>query len=192
MDDTSTPTVGLPSDATADEAARSRCTQIIRSLPIPRPFDELTFLTAVAQQRGKPIELLRTPLDTSGHCGMFASCDAVDYIVHRTDMTALHALHHDMHELGHLLLGHGSPANSTDALHLLLPELSPRLISRILGRGRYNPHEEREADLFASLLMVEARLPTVDMADRSTDLADHLARLCPRHLPVPAGPQWRS
>jgi hypothetical protein len=189
-----------------------RCKQLIHSLPIPRPFHTEPFLTGVADQHGRRIELIRAPLTTGLPCGMLVSTDEIDYIVHRTDTTPLHAQHTDMHELGHLLLRHGqltttSPATPTaddiaaeeaaaqataEALHLLLPELSPRLIRRILGRTVYGTRQEWEAETFASELMLEIHIPTGGAHD-STDLADHLAHLA--HLrtltPQPAGQPWK-
>lgn len=210
---------------TTDHAFTVRCKQIIQSLPIPRPFDQQSFFAAIAHRRGKHIELVPAPLDTGLPCGLLVSTDEVDYIVHRTDTTVLHALHTDMHELAHLLLGHGqlpipataaadpvatpdtySDADLTDAepvnadaaaeaLNLLLPHLSPRLIRRILGRnpGRslFGTREEWEAETLGSLLMVEIQRPTA-AAHRAVDLADHLAHLRPSCRRVPAGPQWAA
>jgi hypothetical protein len=203
---------------TTDHAFTVRCKQIIQSLPIPRPFDQQSFFAAIAHQRGKHIELVPAPLDTGLPCGLLVSTDEVDYIVHRTDTTVLHALHTDMHELSHLLLGHGQlpdpvatpdthsgadligaePVNAdaaAEALNLLLPHLSPRLIRRILGRnpGRslFGTREEWEAETLGSLLMVEIQRPA-GAAHRSIDLADHLAHLRPSRRRVPAGPQWTA
>src|SRR5437588_7608232 len=101
-----------------NNAFRVRCKQRIQTLPIPHPFDEQSFFAAVARERGKHIKLVPAPLTTSLLCGLLVSTDEADYIVHRTDTTALHALHTDMHEFSHLLLGHGqlpTPSATTAA-----------------------------------------------------------------------------
>jgi len=209
---------------TTDHAFRVRCRQIIQSLPIPHPFDEQSFFAAVARERGKHIELVSAPLGADLPCGLLVSTNEVDYIVHRTDTTALHAMHTDMHELSHLLLRHGQlpipsaraaaaqpPATgdadghgerigetqvtvdaAADALNLLLPQLSPRLIRRILGRSLFGTREEWEAETLASLLMVQIHHPAGVAAHRWVDLADHLAHLRASGRRVSAGPQWTA
>lgn len=193
-----------------DDTFQVRCKQLIRSLPIPRPFSTETFFAGVADQHGKNIELIHAPLATGLPCGMLVSTDETDFIIHRTDATDLHAQHTDMHELGHLLLGHGqlhprtdsghagadataaeiSAQTTADTLHLLLPELSPRLIRRILGRTVYGTREEWEAETFASELMVEIHHPT-RRGTHPIDLADHLAHLRTTGHREPAGQSWR-
>jgi hypothetical protein len=172
---------------------------LIRELDIPRPFSTEKFFAGVAQQRGKRIELVPTPLASGLPCGMLVSTTDVDYIVHRTDTTALHAQHTDMHELGHLLLGHaqlpaGDPSGlkfdaEAEVLHLLLPELSPRLIRRILGRTVYNSREEWEAETFASELMMEIHQLTGTGPHGAVDLADHLVSSS-GDAHHPAGSRW--
>lgn len=201
---------------TDDATFRVRCKQLIRELSIPRPFDTDTFFAGVAQQHGKHIELVHATLATGLPCGMLVSTDTVDFIVHRTDTTPLHAQHTDMHELGHLLLGHGQPAGrsagdtgahgaedpdaaaakdtaqaTAEALHLLLPELSPRLIRRILGRTVYGTRQEWEAEVFASDLMIAIHNPAGRDPRHSIDLADHLAHLRTAQRREPAGQSWR-
>lgn len=201
---------------TTDDTFRVRCKQIISSLPIQRPFHTETFLAGVAAQHGRRIELVHAPLAIGLPCGMLVSTDEIDYIVHRTGTTELHAQHTDMHEVGHVLLGHvghvvpgqSRLATSTntdtaedldseertakataEALHLLLPELSPRLIRRILGRTVYGTREEWEAETFASELMLEILSPTGHDTHHSIDLADDLAHLRTT-TPQPAGEPW--
>jgi hypothetical protein len=185
---------------TNDHTFRVRCKQIISSLDIPQPFHTEAFLAGLAAQRGRRIELIHAelihaPLATGLPCGMLVATDEIDYIVHRTDTTVLHAQHADMHEVGHVLLGHSQHTGATtdaedaesieeraaqataEALHLLLPDLSPRLIRRILGRTVYGTREEWEAETFASELMLEILSPVGHDKCHSFDLADDLAHL---------------
>lgn len=183
---------------TTEPGFRSRCEQLVATLPIPRPLEVNQFLAALAQQRGRRIELIPTILPATLPCGMLISTDDVDYIFHAIDTTPLHAQHIDMHEVGHLLLDHSAVISSVGAtahvpalaeqaaVRSLLPDISPELIRRILGRTVYTDVHEREAELFASLLLSRARHRGVPPRADSADFADHLARLrSPR--PRPAG-----
>jgi hypothetical protein len=144
----------------------SRCERIIAKLVIPQPFDLDTFLAELSAQRGRPIVRVSAALPTTGHlCGMLVSTDDADYICSAAGLPPLLEQHTAIHEVGHLLFDHGSLAASSaddhsnvaateaEALGILMPNLSPALIRRILGRGAYASVQEREAELFASLLL---------------------------------------
>ncbi|WP_280385886.1 hypothetical protein [Nocardia wallacei] len=77
--------------------------------------------------------------------------------------TEWHADHILAHEIGHMLLGHGSttPGGDTDDLPLqaLMPALDPASIRSVLRRQDYGTARERDAETFAGLVMVEATLP---------------------------------
>jgi hypothetical protein len=189
-------------DATVETAPgfQSRCEQLISTLNIPQPFDMYAFLTSLAEQRGRRIELVPATLPATLPCGMLVCTDDVDYIFHAIDTTPLHAWHIDMHEVGHLLLDHAAilgrhgldenlPAlDEQTAVRLLLPDLSPELIRRILGRTGYSDAHEREAEVFASMLL-SATNPGVPEA-RSEDFTEHLSRLRVPAEPPAAGAQW--
>lgn len=191
-----------------DCAVRARCLEIIRDLPIPDPWDERVFLADLARQRGRPIELRPVALPLGAPCGLLVGTPDADFIVHSGHLSQVHAEHIDMHEVGHLLLGHhgdagdrsiaavaapagegggqaGGPAAAVDedlaaALAALLPALSPELIRLMLGRTVYQDREEREAETFASLLMTEILHRRPRRGRFPADLADHFAA-----VPVP-------
>lgn len=175
-----------------------RCEQLIGALYIPDPFDMRKFLTGLARQRGRTIELIPATLPVTLPCGMLISTDDADYIFHATDTTPLHAQHIDMHEVGHLLLDHA--VESVDdqapmlahqaAVRSLLPDLSPELIRRILGRTVYSDAHEREAELFASILLARTDLATA-AAGGASDFAARLSLL--RRLRAGgAGASWAA
>lgn len=124
-----------------------RCEHLIATLPIPELFDVSTFLGRLAQRRGRRIELVPATLPATLSRGMLISTGDVDYIVHAADATPLHAQHIAMHEVSHLLLDDASGTDvagvrrdrpdlvEQDALRSLLPDLSPALLRRILGRA---------------------------------------------------------
>ncbi|HEX5113640.1 MAG TPA: hypothetical protein VFW65_00425 [Pseudonocardiaceae bacterium] len=120
---------------------------MIAALPIPELFDVSTFLGRLAQRRGRRIELVPATLPATLPLGMLVSTDDVDYIFHAADATPLHAQHIAMHEVSHLLLDDASGTDvagvrrdrpdlvEQEALRSLLPDLSPALLRRILGRA---------------------------------------------------------
>lgn len=146
----------------------ARCEELISTLSIPRPFDLDEFLSTLATQRGKRIVLVPTTLRSGHPCGLLLSTVEVDYIYCATQLPPLHSQHTVMHEVGHLLFGHGTAPGArgetprvagVDALRLLLPALPEKLISRILGRVSYVSEQEQEAELFASLVLARATSP---------------------------------
>lgn len=151
-----------PDDVTA------RCEEMIGTLVIPRPFDIDRFLAILAEKRGKRIQLVPTNLGADQPCGMLISTTEVDYIACADNVPPLQSQHTVMHEVGHLLFNHGTASSgcgepprvaNADALHLLLPNLSPALVQRILGRTVYASAQEREAELFASLVLTRVSSP---------------------------------
>lgn len=126
---------------------RHRCERLIAALPIPELFDVSTFLGRLARRRGRRIELIPATLPATLPHGMLISTDNVDYIFHAADATPLHAQHIAMHEVSHLLLDHATGNDAPglrqdrpdlveqDAVRSLLPDLSPALLRRILGRA---------------------------------------------------------
>lgn len=119
------------------------------------------FLETLARQRGRRIELVPMSVNTSAPCGVLAATDQADYVFYTTETSALHQEHILLHEIGHLLCGHAGSAE-LDAVvpSALMPNLSPELIRRVLGRTTYAEEQEREAELVASLIMRRARRET--------------------------------
>ncbi|WP_433200357.1 hypothetical protein ACQP1G_08300 [Nocardia sp. CA-107356] len=89
-----------------------------------------------------------------------------DIIVYGADTTEWHAEHIIVHELGHMLLGHG-PESATEtpaprplfAIAELLPSISAESIAYVLGRSDYESARERDAETFADLVMLAAMRP---------------------------------
>lgn len=139
------------------------CTRIIDDLPLPTPFDEERFLSGLGRQRGKPVSLLVVPARGGLPSGLLLVTANVDIVV-RIETSPIHAHHIVAHEVGHLLLDHRSMAqdgespddHAVDTLATLLPSLSPTLIRRLLARQLYQDDEERQAEIFASMLMMRA------------------------------------
>ncbi|MDT3397705.1 hypothetical protein RKE29_13775 [Streptomyces sp. B1866] len=90
---------------------RTRCEAVADTLDIPRPFDLDTLCDRVAARRGRPLRLvpLEGAPDASMPCGVWVATREADLIFYEPATSALHKLHIVLHELAHLLLGHGAP-----------------------------------------------------------------------------------
>ena len=118
------------------------CEKIINSLPIRFPFELTAFLAAVGEQRGVPIALWRM---TPGRCrrtGMLLRTYQQIYVLVASKTDPVHVSHIAFHELGHLLLGHGSDRACAKAGRL---------------RVRCGSEDEEQAERFAYLLSAHVR-----------------------------------
>lgn len=133
---------------------------LTRRLPIPAPWDRNVFIENLGQMRGRAIRLV--PTDTAAMadspCGLWLACDDEDVILHETGTTDYHIDQIVGHEIGHILLGHGrSASHACDAaVCQALPDLDPNTVRAVLGRGDYAGDQERDAEMFASLLLIAA------------------------------------
>lgn len=147
-----------------------RCRRIVNKLDLPNPFDVTEFIRALARTRGRPIELVPVSSRLDVPCGVLVTTDRADYIVYATDTTPLHQQHILLHEAAHVICGHYETASAASvAARVLLPDLPPALVQRVLNRSVYTEPQEQEAELVASLILTRAA---------------HLART------GPAVPEW--
>jgi hypothetical protein len=112
----------------------------------------------LSRDRGRPLHLIPLPLRTSISGAWLGMPDA-DYIVYQSvGSSPLHQIHVIWHEIGHMLLpGHARTCDVDPAtrdvlmkvLNALVPNLSPAVLSRILGRGGFTDQQEVEAEVFA-------------------------------------------
>lgn len=143
--------------------------ELARSLPIPVPWDREAFISSVAEMRGRPITLL--PIDTASQeltnspCGLWLMREHDDVIVHEIGTSQYHIDQICLHEVGHMLLEHRTPvtekqhepqAERIAALQEVFPLLGLESIQGILGRSHYDTEQERDAEMFASALMIAA------------------------------------
>ncbi len=165
-----------------------RCRSLADTVALPEPFDAEGFVAALADGRRRPIELMQVSVPSSGPCGLLMSTERADYILYPANTTALHRRHILLHEVGHLLCGHVGSDAGADGIALdaaaskaLMPNLSPELVRRVLGRTSYSAVEEQEAELLASLLAQRvARTANRGPArtdESGSDLAGGMARV---------------
>lgn len=140
---------------------------LARELPIPVPWDINLFIDNLAELRGRPITLI--PTDTAAladsPCGLWLTRDTDDLIMHEIGTSDYHISTIIAHEVGHMVLGHGhipQVSRQGDKRELdelarqLLPDIDPATIRAVLGRTDYASEQERDAEMFASMLMIAA------------------------------------
>lgn len=134
-------------------AVRKRCESTLRQVPVPSPFSMREFQQTVSARRGRPIHLLPKPRPV-GPCGVWLSMPEADYVFFENATSPLHSEHIILHELGHLLMDH-EPTEVIDprTLQMLVPNLDPIVVRRVLGRTSYTAVEEQEAEMIASLVL---------------------------------------
>jgi hypothetical protein len=136
-----------------------------RELPIPVPWDRDVFIQNFAEMRGRPITLV--PIETAilldSPCGLWLARDNDDLIFHETGTSDYHIDQIVRHEIGHMVLGHGRTGDrgsdrvrARELCRQILPDIDPGAVWALLGRSDYTSGQEREAETFASILMLAA------------------------------------
>lgn len=165
-----------------DRALRRRCQRIIGTLDIPDPPDMHHLCRHLGERRGRQIHLLPLRLPAVSPCGMWVSTGKFDAIFYEENTSPTHQDIIIGHEIGHLLCGHTTTSViDADASRLLLPDLDPGLVDRVLGRTSYSAIEEREAETISTLLLRRvnqaATAPTDPILDcRQAELHERLRR----------------
>jgi hypothetical protein len=139
-----------------DQAPHERCRQMIRTMPIPRPFDLEMFRLGLGRQRGRALRFVAAPGVGARRdlLGVWLATDRADHIFYPQDATPLGQLRVLAREIGHMVLAHeGGPAATSEIARLLLPSFDPALVLSTLGRTRYCEADEEEAEIFAVLLL---------------------------------------
>jgi hypothetical protein len=136
---------------------------LARALPIPVPWHRDVFVANIAKLRDRPIRLV--PTDTAAladsPCGLWLASADEDVILHETGTSDYHIDQIVCHEIGHMMLGHGrggpdAPGPAFAALDQLLPDIDPSTVRAILGRSDFRADQERDAEMFASMVMIAA------------------------------------
>ncbi|WP_245746153.1 CUE domain-containing protein [Nocardia altamirensis] len=145
------------------------------ALVVPEPWDLTVFLEQIPGMVGKRIRLVTLP-DRSGlPCGLVVEQIEDIVIAYDAESSGYHADHIVLHEIGHLLLDHGPDAGARTqrgTLELLFPDIDPDTVLRVLQRSDYDDAAERQAELFASLVMSESRTAPAGSPFRRTMFPD--------------------
>ncbi|OBB88042.1 hypothetical protein A5760_01995 [Mycobacterium colombiense] len=143
-------------------ASKGDMLALVRTLPVPVPWDRAAFIDGVAGLRGRPIRLVPTVDELAlGPCGVWLKRDEDDIIIHEAGTSEYHIDQIVCHEIGHMVLEHDGGSRG-DAEHY------PKMIfgsalagfdagtGVILGRTSFDDDRERDAEMFASLVMLAA------------------------------------
>jgi hypothetical protein len=139
---------------------RRRCRRLLRDLDIRPPLDVTELCRRVGERRGRPITLVSHPIPVPGPFGLWITAAATDYILYQRETSKSHQDHIILHELGHILAGHGAdnsddPVDGLDPATLRgqYPDLAPDAVRRALRRTSYDTEQEREAETVATIIL---------------------------------------
>ncbi|MFA4082546.1 hypothetical protein [Mycobacteroides salmoniphilum] len=137
-----------------------------RKLPIPTPWDLNEFIANIAEMRRRPIHLIGTDTVTAAGspCGLWLVRPHDDVILYDQNTSTYHIDQIVRHEVGHMVLGHDLtltdqtvPEATSDVFRNVLPDIRADTIRAVLGRTDFANEQEREAETFASLIMLAGR-----------------------------------
>ncbi|MBT2412746.1 hypothetical protein J7I94_19645 [Streptomyces sp. ISL-12] len=179
--------------------ARKRCEAVVAELLLPPEAGLEEVCDLVADRVGQPVHTLTMPLGGVAS-GMTILLERELWICADQDTSAWHQVHVQLHELGHLLMGHEKePAVAEEALTLWTPSLDTGVAMRHMGIGpafwrhhAYDKPAEMEAEIVASLL--EERIsPHLAPSPALHGRAQHIAAtLGPVLQHTPRGAQRRA
>ncbi|MFE1175711.1 hypothetical protein [Streptomyces sp. NPDC058773] len=139
---------------------RRRCKRLIKELALPAATDLRGMCDIVAARVARPVNLV--PMSLGGVVsGMTAVTDDGYWVFYELKTSPWHQAHIVLHELSHLLLGHGQdPAVTEDALKLWTPSVDVATAMRRMGlttgfarHHGYDNLAERETEVLGTLLM---------------------------------------
>ncbi|MFA7266923.1 MAG: hypothetical protein WC054_11475 [Candidatus Nanopelagicales bacterium] len=126
--------------------------------PLPDSPDTHDLIVAVQQQRGRKMQILTAPPEVSASvCGMWVETPSVDLVFIAESAAPFAREHVLLHEMAHMLLGHGEARGPYSGLAQLMPDLDPSLLQKVLGRSSYEDPQEYDAELLATLLQSRTR-----------------------------------
>lgn len=159
--------------------AKRRYAAMVADLDIPQPFDLGRFLAHIERRRNRAISLHPFTSGPGIPCGLWVGTDRADHIFHEAGTTPWHRTHIILHEVAHMLLGHGGGENWRELGRLLAPDVDPALVRLILGRSTYSTAEEHGAEMMASMILGQASEPAPRLRPIGKGAAAVLYRLEP-------------
>jgi hypothetical protein len=158
-------------------SARRRCMVVLQDLELPNPFDLGAFCDNLARQRGRGLHLhpFHVSISAPLPCGVYLSLRDDDHIFFDGRTSPLHRDHIVLHEISHMLLGHGTDSRLHETIGRLMPSIDQRTIETMLARTSYSTEHEQEAELLATLIAGSATSrATPAGATDATPILDHL------------------
>ncbi|RXS68754.1 hypothetical protein EST92_26330 [Streptomyces sp. TM32] len=130
-----------------------RIRQELRALDVQSPLRVTDLCQALAQKRGRPIDLQAFPLPQPGPLGLWVETATVDLVLYQKETTGLHQDHIILHEvMGHIFGDHRGD-DSAVAWDVMVPGVEQSAVRRVLGRCSYNDDQECEAELAATIIL---------------------------------------
>jgi hypothetical protein len=161
--------------------ARTRVRDLLRDVPLPRPWSMNAWVDLLERRRGREIDLVAVEYAPGRPSGAWQRRADYDLIAYTAGTSPLHQDHIIAHEIAHMLCGHrGVCLMSKAEAATVAPDLSAHLLSHLLTRVT-SDENEYEAELIAVLLMSEATAGVAPLrpgaSGRSADQARRLASL---------------
>jgi hypothetical protein len=146
-------------------STRARLQALVDRLELPADWTIEEFIASVERMRERRIvKLLLPPTAPVGLCGLWLACKDYDVIFLRQSSDPAVELHVALHEVSHMLLGHGQDTSlstvewTTLANELALDhEIDLSTVRAARGVSSYASIEEYEAELLATLIGFRAR-----------------------------------
>lgn len=130
---------------------RWRCRRLLRDLDIRPPVDVTELCRRLGAHRGRELRLMPYALDVPGPLGIWIETDDFDVIVFQAETSKPHQDHIILHEIGHIVAGHGGDSYASED-EAILPNIPEDAGQRRLRRSSYEDRPEREAELIASIV----------------------------------------
>lgn len=140
---------------------RRQCNRLLRELELFRSFSVENLCSRLAMYRGRPLYVQPLPgaAVLTGPCGVWLETETEDFIFYAPNTSRLHQDHIVLHEIGHMLRQHTATDHLPDSVFEgLFPDLDRDMVTRLLGRSRYNSWQEREAEAVAGILREASEL----------------------------------
>ena len=137
---------------------------LVGRLPLPVPWNIEAFVDNLARRQKRRIRLMPTNTTAlkDSPCGLWFITRTEDFIVYEAGTSQHHIDQIVCHEIGHMVLGHANRCEArTTQLHLdlwraTLPDFNPAVIQRVFSREDFVAEQEREAEMFAHLVLLAA------------------------------------
>jgi len=134
-------------------------------------------VSAVGEERKRPVHLLPANLGPDAPTGMWISTERGEYVVFPLDASSAERTAVICHELAHMLLGH-QPEAQMDRLSQMAttvaPSIDPLVAQRFLYRHGYAEKVEAEAERHATVLVTQLARNAEASAVRGDAVSDRL------------------
>ena len=137
-------------------ALRDLCRQsaeILADLGLDSTFTLTELHAAIEKKRQRSLYLIPRPMPTCGPCALWIRGDHADYVFYDNTTSSTHQYALIGHEFGHILFDdHAIEAETDELTSLLMPDLEPQCLPKLIARTTYERHREWRAEVFGSVV----------------------------------------